>query len=114
MFEKKHPALLLILLFFMPHQACFSIPSLDSLQNILDSLITTRDSINRELLQQRKEERQEKVQKAFIFMSYINYSDRGNGTNFRGVEAYQAYAGKTIRSIDVKIFKPFGCAEDSC
>ncbi|MFN8238737.1 MAG: hypothetical protein U0T77_11260 [Chitinophagales bacterium] len=62
----------------------------------------------------KKEERSEKVKKVFKFMSYINYSDRGYGKDFSGVEKYQPFQGKKISCVDIIIFKPFGCKEDSC
>ncbi len=116
MFSKKHKIIFLFLLFSITGKNCFcdDTSPLDSLEEKLDSLVTVRDSLDKELKTEHKEERKEKVQKAFIFFSYFNYSDRGKGVNFRGVEAYEPYEGKVIRSIDIKILEPFGCGQDSC
>ncbi|MEZ5053486.1 MAG: hypothetical protein R2807_01765 [Chitinophagales bacterium] len=61
-----------------------------------------------------KESKSEKIKKAFKFMSYINYNDRGYGKDFSGIEKYEAYQGKKITCVDMVIFKPFSCTQDSC
>jgi outer membrane protein assembly factor BamA len=103
-----------LLLFFQAAHTATAATATDSLQLKLDSLLLCRDSLNQQLMTMRKLDRKEKAQRAFIFMSYLNYSDRGSGINFRGTDAYEPAAGKTICSIDIKIYKPFGCVEDSC
>lgn len=106
---------MLVLLSSNPRSlAAQTAPPTDSLDHVLDSLFALRDTLNEQLAQQRKQERKEKAQRAFIFMSYLNYSDRGNGINFRGTEAYAAYAGKTICSVDIQVYEPFGCADPGC
>lgn len=62
----------------------------------------------------KKFERTEKTKKVFKFFSYFNYNDRGYGKDFSGVEKYDKYKGKKITCVDIVIFKPFGCTEDSC
>ena len=62
----------------------------------------------------KKETRVEKTKKAFKFISYFNYSDRGYGKDFSGVEKYEKYAGKKITCVDVVVFKPFGCTPEGC
>lgn len=105
-----------ILLLLLLPCATFGQPltTLDSLDQKLDSLFRCRDTLNYNLMLERRHERQEKAQRAFIFMSYINYSDRGSGIQFRGAEAYAPYSGKIIRSVDISIFKPFGCVGSNC
>jgi len=62
----------------------------------------------------KKIERTQKTKKVFKFLSYFNYSDRGYGKQFSGVEKYEIYKGKKIRNVEIKIFKPFGCIGDDC
>lgn len=62
----------------------------------------------------KKETRAEKTKKAFKFLSYFNYSDRGYGKDFSGVEKYEKYAGKKITCVDIVVFKPFGCTPEGC
>ncbi len=62
----------------------------------------------------KKEVRTEKAKKIFKFFSYFNYHDRGYGKDFSGIDKYYKYAGKHITCVDIVIFKPFGCTEDSC
>ncbi|MFN8261468.1 MAG: hypothetical protein U0X41_11090 [Chitinophagales bacterium] len=62
----------------------------------------------------KKQQRTEKTKKAFKFLSYFNYNDRGYGKDFSGVEKYEPYAGKKITCIDVVVFKPFGCTPEGC
>lgn len=62
----------------------------------------------------RKELRKEKTKRVFKFISYFNYYDRGYGKDFSGAEKYNKYRGKKISCVDIVVFKPFGCTEDSC
>lgn len=62
----------------------------------------------------KKEIRTEKTKKAFKFLSYFNYNDRGYGKDFSGIEKYEPYKDKNITCVDIVIFKPFGCTQDSC
>ena len=71
---------------------------------------TQKDSVQAE----KKEARIEMTKKVFKYISYISYNDRGYGKDFSGVEKYQQYEGKKISCIDIVVFKPFGCTEDSC
>lgn len=61
----------------------------------------------------KKIERTAKTKKAFKFLSYFNYSDRGYGKQFSGVEKYEKYAGKKISCVQIEIFKPFGGIQDN-
>lgn len=61
----------------------------------------------------KKIERTQKAKKAFKFLSYFNYSDRGYGKQFSGVEKYEKYRGKKIGCIQIQIFKPFGGIQDN-
>ncbi len=81
-----------------------------SMHPIKDSTISFLDSIK----QNKKETRVEKTKKVFKFLSYFNYNDRGYGKDFSGVEKYEKYKGKYISCVDIIVFKPFGCTEDSC
>lgn len=74
------------------------------------SLSLSADSLK--ILKQKM--RSDKAKKVFKFLSYFNYSDRGKGKDFSGVEKYEKYNGKKIRCIDIVIFKPFGCSTDEC
>lgn len=67
-----------------------------------------------EFFSNKKEMRAEKTKKVFKFLSYFNYSDRGYGKDFTGVEKYEKYAGKKITCVDIVVFKPFGCNSDGC
>jgi hypothetical protein len=62
----------------------------------------------------KKESRVEKTKKAFKFLSYFNYNDRGYGKDFSGVEKYEQFTGKKITCVDVVVFKPFGCTPEGC
>ncbi len=61
----------------------------------------------------KKAERTQKTKKAFKFLSYFNYSDRGYGKQFSGVEKYEKYKGKKIGCVQIQIFKPFGGIQDN-
>lgn len=61
----------------------------------------------------KKIERTKKAKKAFKFLSYFNYSDRGYGKQFSGVEKYEKYKGKKINCVQIEIFKPFGGIQDN-
>lgn len=61
----------------------------------------------------KKVERTQKTKKAFKFLSYFNYSDRGYGKQFSGVEKYEQYKGKKIGCVQIQIFKPFGGIQDN-
>ena len=75
-----------------------------------DTNITQIDSLQPKT----KQTRAEKTKKVFKFLSYFNYNDRGYGKDFSGVEKYEKFKGKKITCVDIVIFKPFGCTEDSC
>jgi hypothetical protein len=61
----------------------------------------------------KRDERNQKTRKIFKFLSYFNYSDRGYGKEFSGVEKYEKYKGKKIGCIQIQIFKPFGGIQDN-
>lgn len=84
----------------------------DSAETAIDT--NTLNFSANDLKQNKKSERSEKAKKVFKFFSYFNYNDRGYGKDFSGIEKYNKYQGKKITCVDIVIFKPFGCNEDSC
>lgn len=60
----------------------------------------------------KNETRKIKTEKAFKVFSYFKYKDSGHQTDFIGEETYKNYSGKKIRSIQIKIYKPFGDIEE--
>lgn len=75
-----------------------------------DSTSVSTDSIKIS----KQKTRNDKAKKVFKFFSYFNYNDRGTGKDFSGVEKYNKYENKKITCVDIVIYKPFGCVEDSC
>ncbi|MFN8282794.1 MAG: hypothetical protein U0U67_06235 [Chitinophagales bacterium] len=98
-----------LLLFFIFIQYSFSETASESFAK-QDTTGIPADSLK--VLKQKQ--RNDKAKKVFKFLSYFNYSDRGYGKDFSGVEKYEKYNGKKIKSVDIIIFKPFGCATDTC
>lgn len=125
--NNKHTLFLLPLLFLI--FTSVSLFSQDTLAVKNDSILTIKvqnDTINPlikntdtlqispDFFSDKKQMRSEKVKKIFKFFSYINYSDRGYGKSFSGVEKYEKYAGKKITCVDIVVFKPFGCTAEGC
>lgn len=122
-----------VLLFFMLIFYAASIVAQDTLKS-LDSIkkdSITQTSLNDTLIRisepmdtlelspdlfviNKKEQRAAKTKKAFKFISYFNYNDRGYGKDFSGIEKYMQYSGKKITCVDVVVFKPFGCTPEGC
>ena len=92
--------------------------SQDTLSVISDTSFVSFDSLTTmyfdSLKTVKKYDRTQKAKKAFKFLSYFNYSDRGYGKDFSGVEKYEKYAGKKITCVDIVVFKPFGCDANGC
>jgi hypothetical protein len=61
----------------------------------------------------KKETRSKKTKKLSKLFSYLRYKDKGQRTDFSGVEKYKPYKGKKIQSITIEIFKPFGDPKDT-
>ncbi|MCB9034288.1 MAG: hypothetical protein H6553_10655 [Chitinophagales bacterium] len=82
---------------------------------VIDSL--SNDEIRKEKKDKSDKEektKEEKATNAFKWISYLNYSDRGDGIQFKGVDFYKPFENKIIDSINIKLFKPFDCTVDSC
>lgn len=84
----------------------------DSLANVQNMLIAKRDSISNVISKEKKQEKSQKIESTFKFISYLNYVDRGDGIKLFGAEKYQTFAGKKINQIFIKVEEPFSC--DSC
>jgi hypothetical protein len=48
------------------------------------------------------------LNKALVYISYLNYSDRTTDRVFTGPAEFEPYRGKKIRRIEIKIIDPFG------
>jgi len=48
------------------------------------------------------------LNKALVYISYLNYSDRTTDRVFTGPAEFEPYKGKIIRKIEIKILDPFG------
>ena len=101
------------LLFFILsiyHNTAYTQDTISTNAKTIDSTSTFSDTIKIS----KKELRTEKTKKAFKFLSYFNYNDRGYGKDFSGIEQYEPFKDKNITCVDIVIFKPFGCTQDSC
>lgn len=113
--------ILLFLFFFLALSKSFSFQITtvitDTTTTSVDSLITEIDTtivLSEDSLKALKKiERTQKTKEAFKFLSYFNYSDRGYGKQFSGVEKYEKYRGKKIGCVQIQIFKPFGGVQDN-
>ena len=52
------------------------------------------------------------LSKTLIYVSYLSYSDRQVDRPLNGPEEYEAYRGKSIRNIDIRIIEPYGATID--
>ena len=52
------------------------------------------------------------LSKTLIYVSYLSYSDRKVDRPLHGPEEYEAYRGKRIRNIDIRIIEPYGATID--
>ncbi len=108
-----------LLLFFVHLFSIFHANAQDNL-NVPSTIDSTSEIIKKELkivdtfLIEKKENKADKIKKAFKFISYVNYSDRGYGKDFTGIEKYEAFQGKKISCVDIILFKPFACTQDTC
>ncbi|MBX7261247.1 MAG: hypothetical protein K1X26_06315 [Chitinophagales bacterium] len=84
---------------------------IDSIISIYDSLIVIRDSLFELEEFHKKEDRKTKVENTFKYISYINYSDRGDGVQYKGIDKYKIEQNKEIVNIYIKILPPFGSDE---
>ena len=91
-----------LLLFFVHLFSIFHANAQDNL-NVPSTIDSTSEIIKKELkivdtfLIEKKENKADKIKKAFKFISYVNYSDRGYGKDFTGIEKYEAFQGKKYR-----------------
>lgn len=55
-----------------------------------------------------KKELLKAANRALVYISYLNYSDRTVDRVFTGAKEYEPYSGMHIRHVDVRILEPFG------
>lgn len=112
MFINKHKSLKYILFIYVLFGHQHLVANTDSLTTVINDLIELRDSLLLQERQLEKIDRKKKVEETFKFLSYFNYSDRGNGVQYKGIDKYTDFKDLEIDHIYFKILEPFGC--DDC
>ena len=62
--------------------------------------------------EQRKKDLIKGLNKAVVYISYLNYSDRTVDRIVSGMDEFEPYRGAIIRNVDVRIIEPFGVSVD--
>lgn len=110
--RKSIKYIILLLIFIVSNKNSYSFDNTSK----VDSLETEKKHKEKKEDLEDKEEKtkEEKANNAFKWISYLNYSDRGDGIQFKGIDFYKPYENKIIDSINIKVFVPFDCTIDSC
>ncbi|HWB64969.1 MAG TPA: hypothetical protein VG603_15735, partial [Chitinophagales bacterium] len=64
------------------------------------------------LATKRKRKANEVLNKALVYLSYLNYSDRTYDRVLKGIDKYEPYRAKIIGRITISILQPFGVTID--
>ena len=83
------------------------------IKNCCSQVCFNDDDCEAEIAQQQSKQKNKEaalkvLNKALVYISYLNYSDRTSERVFTGPHEFEPHQGKIIRSIEMRILEPFG------